>query len=135
MVRFCELAEKEIPNFCGLEFADNDLNSAVACLKRGRNVFMGSDKNLASSLARGFDSAIITSASLFPKLSIEIYEHARAGKFDKANQLQEELNEKINTICAGPNGDDWVHATKDEFNRLNRSFSVGPCRKPSWNVQ
>lgn len=131
MPHVLELAEKEIPNFCGYEHANGDLEEGVACLKPGRNVFIGSDKILVGALAQGFDSAIITAANMFPELPIEIFKHVRSNEWHEAMAVQTNMNKRFDEIF--PANGDWVRTMKAEFNKSNQAFSVGPIRKPAWN--
>lgn len=132
MPRFCDLAEKEIPNFCGLKYTSGNMEEGVACLKKGRCLFLGADTILTGALALGFDSAILTTLNMFPEYSIEIYEYMRNNKWHEAMTVQKKMNKKIWEIC--PRGGDWVETMKTEFNKINTTFKIGPCRKPFMNM-
>lgn len=132
MVRFCKLAEKEIPNFCGLEYASSELDEGVACLKPGRHVFIGADKILVAALSQGFDSAILTAVNLFPEYPIEIFKHVHNNDVTSAARVQLKMNQRFEAIF--PPGGDWVRTMKNEFNKTVSTFKVGPCRKPVWNA-
>lgn len=132
MPRFCNLAEQEIPNFCGLKFTSVDLDEGAACLKPGRTVFLGADTILTGAVALGFDSAIMTTLNIFPESSFEIFELMRNNKVQDAMVAQMKMNKRIFEIC--PRGADWVETMKTEFNKVNTTFKAGPCRKPLTNV-
>lgn len=132
MPRFCDLAEKEIPNFGGLKYTNGNMEEGVACLKSGRTIFLGADTILVGAMALGFDSAIITTLNLFPELSQEIYELMKTNKWQEANVVQMKLNKRVWEIC--PRGGDWVATMKNEFNKINTTFKAGPCRKPLMNM-
>lgn len=128
MPTFCSEAEKDIPSFCGLKYTSGDLEEGVACLKPGRTLYLGNASVLTGALAHGFDSAIMTVANICPEFALDVFEHMRKHKLKDALASQLKLNQYINGIC--PPGADWVESMKNEFNRLNPSFSSGPCRKP-----
>lgn len=132
MPRFCELAEKEIPTFCGIKYTSGDMEEGVACLKTGRTVFLGGNTILTGALALGFDSVILTTLNVFPDYAIQIFEHMRNNKWQEAQAIQAKWNDHIQQIC--PRGADWVQSMKDEFNKVNPTFECGPCRKPVMNV-
>jgi len=133
MVRFCELAEKEIPNYCGLEYANSELDEGVACLKPGRHVFIGADKILVAALSQGFDSAILTAVNMFPEYPLAIFKHMKNNDVKKAEEVQVKMNQRFTEIF--PEGGDWVRSMKNEFNKTVSAFQVGPCRKPVWNLK
>lgn len=129
MPRLCELAEKEVPSFCGIEFASGELDEGVACLKPGRTVLLGADTVLTGGLALGFESAILTTLNVFPGLPQKIFEHMHNNNVQEANAVQIQLNERIHKIC--PRGGDFVQTMKTEFNKISTGFHTGPCRKPA----
>lgn len=128
MPRFCDLAEKEIANFCGLKYTSADLEEGVACLKNGRTLYLGNASILTGALAMGFDSAIMTILNICPEHATEAFEHAQNNRPKAALESQLKLNKVINDVC--PRGADWVESMKSEFNRINPTFESGPCRKP-----
>lgn len=133
MPRFCDLAEKEIPNFCGLKYTNGDMEQGIACLKPGRTVFLGADTILTGALALGFDCAILTTLNIFPELSLEIFSYMRNNKVHEALTVQMQMNKRIWEIC--PRGADWVNTMKMEFNKINTAFKMGSCRKPLANLK
>lgn len=132
MPRFCDLAEKDIPTFCGLKYTNGNMEEGTACLKTDRTVFLGADTILTGALALGFDCAILTTLNLFPEYSIEIYECMRTNKWHEASTVQSKMNKRIAEIC--PRGGDWVDTMKTEFNKINTTLKSGPCRKPLVNM-
>lgn len=125
---FCDLAEKEIPSFCGLKYTNGNMEDGVACLKNGRTVFLGADTILTGAMSLGFDCAILTTLNLFPEYAIQIFEYMRTNKWQEARTVQNKMNKRIWEIC--PRGADWVETMKTEFNRTSIAFKAGPCRKP-----
>lgn len=126
MPRFCDLAEKRIPNFNGIKFTSNDLNEGVACLKRGRKIFLGSNTIILGALAQGFDSTISSTANLFPELVHEIYTAVKENRWIDAQTAQCELIERFNECCT---------SLKGAFNRINKEFECGPGRKPALSLK
>ena len=129
MPRFYDLAEKSIPNFCGLKFTSNDLDEGSAILKEGRNVYLGADTILCGAFALGFESAILTTLNICPEIAHEMYAGVQSNRLSEAKAAQDKLNQRIRQIC--PRGADWVETMKTEFNRVNRQLQVGPARKPA----
>lgn len=125
MVRFCELAEREIPSFGGIKFTSGDLVEGSACLKPGRTIFMGANTILNAALASGFDSAILVSLNVCPELPKKIFNAMQEQRFDEARALQNQLTHKFNECGT---------AIKAEFNRINRDIDCGPTRKPAVNL-
>lgn len=127
MPRFLDLAEAAIPNFVGLKYTSGDLEIGVACLKAGRNVFLGADTLLAPALAVGFDSSIMTTLNICPALSLDICRSVDAEQLAVAADKQRQLTRRVNAILLTG---DWVADMKAEFNRVLPELSVGPTRKP-----
>lgn len=126
MPRLCDFAEKEIPTFNGIKFSNNDLNEAVACLKPGRKVFLGSNTIFLGALAQGFDCGILVSLNVFPEYAQEILAAVQENRWADAQATQLKLTKRFNECGA---------ALKDEFNRVNKEFECGPARKPALNLQ
>jgi len=108
MARFCDLAEKAIPTFCGIEFANADLSLGSACLKPGRNVLLGADTVLCGALVLGFEAAIIWSVNICPELAIECFECIQNNKLREAQAAQVKLTKRVNEVLA--QGGDWLNA-------------------------
>lgn len=125
MPRLCDLAEKEIPSFCGIKFSNNDLNEGSACLKPGRKVFLGSNTVFCAALALGFDSAILVSLNVIPEYAQEVYAAVRENRWKDAQAAQEQLTTRFNAFGTG---------LRAEFNRVNSDFDCGPSRKPLLNL-
>lgn len=92
------MAEEAIPNFVGLKYTSNDLDQGAACLKPGRSVFLGADKILSAAITLGFDSAIMTTLSICPELSIKIIDLMKNNKLKEARFAQEQLNKRVDEI-------------------------------------
>lgn len=133
MPRFCDLAERDIPTFCGIEFANGDLVHGTNCLKSGRNVLLGADTVLTGGLLLGFDAAILTTLNFCPEYAVKCYNAIQDSKFDEAKVAQDKLNQRVSEIVSRGSGD-WLETMKDEFNRTNPKLNAGPYRKPRLNV-
>lgn len=128
LARFCELAEKRIPTFCGIEYANGDLAEGVTVLKQGRNVLLGSDTVLVAGLVLGFDSAILASLNICPEYAINIYDSVSNNKLLEARDSQNRLTQRIFEITK--RGElDFFESMKNEFNQVNSAFDCGPWRK------
>lgn len=125
MPRFCDLAEKHIPTFNGIKFTSSDLNEGVACLKPGRQIFLGSNTIILGALAQGFDSTISSTSNLYPKLVHELYAAVHENRWKDAQKAQSELIERFNECSS---------SLKGAFNRMNKELDCGPGRKPALNL-
>lgn len=130
MPRFYDLIEKEVPTFCGLKYTNGDMEIGVQLIKEGRNILLGADTILWGALALGFDAAILTTLSICPELSRQIFDSFLNNKQKEGLELQLTLNRRIKDILDKGTGE-WVENMKDEFNRTNKTFQVGPVRKPT----
>lgn len=130
MPRFYDLIELEVPTFRGMKFTCGDMEIGVQLIKEGRNIILGADTILWGALALGFDAAILTTLSICPELSREIYENYFNNKQVEGREAQWKLNRRIKEIMARDTGE-WVENMKNEFNRMNAGFKVGPVRKPT----
>ncbi|XP_055904957.1 N-acetylneuraminate lyase-like isoform X2 [Eupeodes corollae] len=128
MPTFCDLAEAQIPNFVGIKYTSNDLDLGTACLKPGRNIFLGADTLLIAGLVLGFDSAIMTTLNICPEFSINIMKCMENNQIQEAQQSQKALTGRVNQILAQGNGE-WVPSMKKAFNNLKSGVSAGPVRE------
>lgn len=132
MPRFCELAEKEIPNFAGIQYVHTDLDEGIASLKQNRTIIWGMDTILLGALVHGFEAFALPFLNIVPETIVEVYEYVRNNKLNDAMSAQQKLNLGINDICK--RGGDWTFLLKKEFNKIVRDFKVGLTRKPNLNV-
>lgn len=132
MTRFCDLAEKEIPNWVGLQYTHFDLTEATATLKQGRTIILGMETMMLGALSQGFEAFAFTFLNIYPEMIVEIYENFRNNKLREAMTAQTKLFQRVNEIVK--RGGDWTLYMKNEFNKVVRDFKVGPCRKPNLNT-
>lgn len=130
MARFYDLVEAEVATFHGLKYTNGDMELGIQLIKEGRNIMLGADTILIGALHLGFDAAILTTLSICPDAIRKIYEHYLNNNQKEALQAQRKLNEYIKDILSKDTGE-WVENMKNEFNRVNASFKVGPVRKPT----
>lgn len=130
MPRFYDLIEEKVPTFCGMKYTNGDMEIGVQLIKKGRNIILGADTILWGALALGFDAAILTTLSICPELIRQIYDHFLDNKQKEGREAQLQLNRRIKEILAQDTGE-WVENMKNEFNRTNETFKVGPVRKPT----
>ena len=113
-----------IPNVVGLKFTDFDLFKLWTLRSEGAIVFNGSDQVLASGLLAGANGGIGTFYNLVPDLFVEIYAHARAGRWEEARAPQSKVNELIRTTLRFP----ALPAVKKALEWCG--FDCGPCMPP-----
>lgn len=129
MVRFYDLVEKEIPTFRGLKYTNGDMEIAVALMKEGRNLMLGSDTILWGALHLGFDAAILTTLSICPETIRDVYDNFLKNKTKEGREAQLKLNNRIKEILSHGTGE-WVECMKNEFNRVHKTLNAGTTRKP-----
>jgi len=132
MDRFCDLAEKEIPNFCGMLYASGNLAEYTRCIQQGRVLLLGYGTILCGALVQGMESACLTSLNISPETVLEIVENIHNNRLHEAMTAQVKLNKRILEIT-GRSGD-YVSAMKTAFNESNNGIKLGPCRKPTINI-
>lgn len=113
-----------------MKYTNGDMEIGVQLIKKGRNIILGADTILWGALALGFDAAILTTLSICPELIRQIYDHFLDNKQKEGREAQLQLNRRIKEILAQDTGE-WVENMKNEFNRTNETFKVGPVRKPT----
>lgn len=113
-----------------MKYTNGDMEIGVQLIKKGRNIILGADTILWGALALGFDAAILTTLSICPELIRQIYDHFLDNKQIEGREAQLQLNRRIKEILAQDTGE-WVENMKNEFNRTNETFKVGPVRKPT----
>lgn len=84
------------PRIIGLKDSSGDLNyfKSVAQVIRQRpdwSLFMGPEEKLFDSLQLGAHGGVNGGANLFPELYVKLFEAHRAGDFERAQQLQKQV--------------------------------------------
>lgn len=84
-----------IPNVVGLKFTDFDLFKLSRIALSGLTIFNGRDEVLAAGMLMGAHGGIGTFYNLLPHEFVEVYGHARAGRWAEARRVQDRINELI----------------------------------------
>ncbi|XP_058053654.1 N-acetylneuraminate lyase A-like [Anopheles bellator] len=127
MPTFLDLAEKKIANFRGIKYTSGDLDQGSACLKEGRQIFLGADTILCGAVAAGFDCFIMTTINICPEMAFKIIAETNRGALDAARKEQRALNERISVILQQG---DWVTAMKKAFAESFPTIAIGQTRPP-----
>jgi N-acetylneuraminate lyase len=91
-----------IPGVAGLKFTDFDLCKMMRLRQSGAVVYNGRDEVLAAGLLMGAGGGIGSFYNIAPELFVEVYVHARAGRWDAAVQTQQRINELIRVTLKFP---------------------------------
>jgi len=132
MPRLCDLAERDIPNFNGVQYCSSKLDDCCACVRPNRTIILGCDSILLAGLAQNIDAHCLTILNHYPELVIEIRDHVRNNKLQDAMAAHNKLMQRIHECCK--RGQDFVLVMKNLFKKVQPSLIVGPCRKPHVNV-
>lgn len=132
MTRFCDLADKEIPNFVGLQYAHTDLVEASATLKKDRTIILSMETMMLGALSQGFEAFAVSFLNIYPEMIVEIYENYRNNKMREAMASHTKMFQRVFEIVK--RSGDWTLCMKNEFNKVVRDFKVGPTRKPNFNT-
>lgn len=135
MPEFCELAEKSIPNFAGIEYSHSDLAMAAKCLAPNRMIILSDSRMLSSGLLLGFKTFCMAAFNMVPDTMREIYDYMKTGKMNLAKREQKLLNSSIREHMTRQKKGSWVKAMKQWFNEEMKKpqngtiFSAGHTRK------
>jgi len=102
MVRFCERATARIPTFAGLKFTDYDLFTLSLLIREGSIVLNGRDEVLSAGLLMGAQGGIGSIYNLVPDCFVDLYRHARAGRWAQARETQDRINDLIAVLLRFP---------------------------------
>lgn len=118
----------QCPNMAGLKDSSGKLEQAAAYLgcAPGRDlaVLMGSDNLVLAGLELGCAGAVAASATIAPRLFVDLYKAFREGRREEAVRLQALATELGDTLALHPFPS--VVKAGVELSGL----TVGPCRKP-----
>lgn len=124
---FLKLAEKQIPNLCGVKYTANTLHEYQSCLEYGNQKFdilFGYDELLLPALSVGAQGAIGSTYTFAAPIYIEIIKAFENNELKKAQQLQLLANNMISCLPKyGP-----IPAQKAILSLLGTD--LGPCRLP-----
>jgi N-acetylneuraminate lyase len=91
-----------LPNVVGLKFTDSDMFKLWNLVRHGATVFMGSDEMLAAGLLMGAHGGIGGTYNVMPPLFVDLYNHARTGRWKQARAVQDVVNPVIDVILRQP---------------------------------
>lgn len=91
-----------IPNVVGLKFTDSDLFRLWSIRRTGAIVFNGSDEMLVAGLIMGASGGIGSTYNLIPGAYVEMWAHAREGRWEEARAVQDRVNEFIAVLLRYP---------------------------------
>lgn len=130
MWRLYDLAEKEIPTFGGIYFADSKFDHALETLRTDRTVILGSGQTVLGALTLGFVAISHPMINIFPEWFVELYDHVRNYRLKEAIVVQDKIFKRIRDTFT--HDEDLIVKSKTVFNTLNLGFKVGATRKPVW---
>lgn len=132
MWRFYDLAEKDIPNFAGLFFANGKFDDALLAMKPNRYIIYAHPLLASSALMHGFDALCMIHFNIMPEMMYEFYEHMRNYRMREAMELYDKVFHRMYEFWH--HGDDMITMMKMEWNKINSSMKMGPMRKPYFNM-
>uniref|UniRef100_A0A0K8UV87 N-acetylneuraminate lyase n=1 Tax=Bactrocera latifrons TaxID=174628 RepID=A0A0K8UV87_BACLA len=135
MPEFCELAERTIPNFAGIEYSHSDLAMAAKCLAPNRIIILSDSRMLSSGLLLGFKTFCMAAFNMVPNTMRDIYGNMKTGQINLAKREQKLLNSSIREHMTRQKKGSWVKAMKHWFNEELKKpenetpFTAGHTRK------
>ena len=91
-----------LPNVIGLKFTDFDLYRLSNLRRLGHVVFNGRDEVLVAGLLMGASGGIGTFYNLVPELFLDVFDLSQRGDWEKAREIQQEINELITITLRFP---------------------------------
>jgi N-acetylneuraminate lyase len=91
-----------LPGVVGLKFTDHNLYKLFELKQSGVTVYSGYDEVLSAGLLMGADGGIGTFYNLVPELFVGLYRAARAGEWEQARALQQQINQLIGITMRFP---------------------------------
>jgi len=91
-----------LPGVAGLKYTDYDLFVLSLLIREGKVVFNGRDEVLSAGLLMGAQGGIGSIYNLVPEWFVELYQHARAGRWSQARAIQDRINDLIAVLLRFP---------------------------------
>lgn len=91
-----------LPGVTGVKFTDYNLYVLSLLVRGGATVFNGRDEVLAGGLLLGASGGIGSIYNLMPREFVELYAHARAGRWHEARILQHRVNDVVRVLVRYP---------------------------------
>jgi N-acetylneuraminate lyase len=103
VLEYGQLAEIcALPGVAGVKFTDYDLYVMSLLTREGNVVFNGRDEVLAAGLLMGANGGIGSIYNLVPGWFVELNQHARAGRWIAAREVQDRINDLIRVLVSFP---------------------------------
>jgi N-acetylneuraminate lyase len=113
-----------IPGIVGLKYTDYDLFVLSLLIRDGKIVFNGRDEVLSAGLLMGANGGIGSIYNVVPGWFVELYRHARAGRWAEARAMQDRINDLIVVLLRFP----FLPALKFALGMLGTA--CGPTLRP-----
>ena len=91
-----------LPGVAGLKFTDYDLFTLSLLVREGKVVFHGRDEMLAAGFLMGASGGIGSTYNLVPEWFVELWGHARAGRWAEAREVQDRINDLLRVLLSMP---------------------------------
>jgi N-acetylneuraminate lyase len=91
-----------IPGVIGLKFTGFDLYRLSLVQRAGPVILNGRDEVFAAGLLMGAHGGIGSFYNLVPELFVSVYEHARAGRWSEARNVQDRISDLIRAVLRLP---------------------------------
>jgi N-acetylneuraminate lyase len=91
-----------LPGVAGLKFTDYDLFVLSLLIREGSIVLNGRDEVLSAGLLMGAYGGIGSIYNLVPDWFVDLYRHARAGRWAQARETQDRINDLIAVLLRFP---------------------------------
>ena len=91
-----------LPGVAGLKFTDYDLFTLSLLVREGKVVFHGRDEMLAAGFLMGASGGIGSTYNLVPEWFVEMWKHARAGRWAEAREVQDRVNDLLRVLLSMP---------------------------------
>lgn len=91
-----------LPGVAGLKFTDYDLYTLSLLARQGKVIFNGRDEVLLAGLLTGAAGGIGSIYNMVPGWFIELYDHARAGRWAEGRAVQDRINDLIRVLVSLP---------------------------------
>lgn len=135
MVRFCKLTERNIPNFAGIFYGGQHIETAHNLWRDGYHCIMTHYNIQTGLMGLGFDTFCLITLNLWPEHVEEVYNHMRNWKSKEAHEVFMKLLDTIKDTTKTNNTQEYdtVETFKRKFNTLV-DFKVGEVRKPKYTI-
>jgi N-acetylneuraminate lyase len=113
-----------IPGVIGLKYTDYDLFVLSLLARAGNVMFNGRDEVLSAGLLMGANGGIGSIYNLVPEWFVELYAHARAGRWAESQAFQDRIDDLLAVLLRYP----FLPAVKRALEW--EGVAVGPALRP-----